>query len=282
MSTVEEKLQKFEDSFTVQINKLQESQNKIAETLDALQAKLSEPEKEPRHSPKIGLGVGIHENQTQHVQHEDASAGMRTAGDPASHSNVSVSQIPVDFQEEYRTISDSVSKIRLRPELKLNDKGNVKQALRNQSTVIKRCARYTETVLKILTRLGDNPESASERDLADIYVCAQAEINYLQDEYANLLAENRYGADTASVFRDLQQNTTVFSSNRVDQLRAAIELQGAHNKAQEARPPAPRRGYSNYRGRGRGYTYSNRGHDLYHNLSSRGLPNSRPYYNNDN
>ena len=106
----------------------------------------------------------------------------------------------------------------------------------------------------------------TEQDLANLELCAHAEILYLQDEYTNVLAENRYGPETARVMRDLQSNSTLFTTDRVDKLKAALELQAAHSRQ---RADDSGRG----RGRGRGYgSYNRRGgyHGGYQGGFSRG------------
>jgi hypothetical protein len=194
----------------------------------------------------------------------------------------------VDIQEEFRIISDSVSKIRLRPEHKLNDKGNVKQSLRNTAQILKRCSRYTETILKLLGRV--DPAKPDIQSFGDLFVCATAEISYLQDEYANLLAENRYGPDTASVFRDLQSNTSLFNQERVEKLRSAVELQGAYARSQENRSGGNRksgwqynsgnqsqfRRYQNRDGRNAFNNPGMRNQDVFNNITQRSVPNVRP------
>ena len=176
----------------------------------------------------------------------------------------------LDVQEEYRSIADSVAKVRLPSDLKLSDKGSVKQSLRPTHQVIKRCGRYTETLLKLIGQLV--PGNVSELDIANLFMCAQAEIKYIQDEYAALIAENRYGTDTAAIFRDLQSHTSVFSQERINQLKSAIELQSAHHAASRTQNFRGR-GYSG-RGRGRGSFRDNRqgGADVFNRISSRNVP----------
>ena len=199
--------------------------------------------------------------------------GALSAQIPNQGPHTEQSSASVDVQEEYRAISDSVSKVRLPVDQKLNNRGGVTANLRAHSNTITRCARYTETILKLIYGLKAN-EPVSELDIANLFTVANAEIKFLQDEYAALVAENKYGSDTASLFRDLQHNSSVFSEEKVATLKSAIELQGAANTAQNRQ-----RGRGGFRGRrsfygGYGNRGSNRGgyqsnnQDVFHRLNN--------------
>ena len=46
----------------------------------------------------------------------------------------------------------------------------------------------------------------------------------------SLLVQGRYGEDTAGIFRDLQRNSSAFSSQQLDILRPAVELAGSQQR----------------------------------------------------
>ena len=106
---------------------------------------------------------------------------------------------------------------------------------------------------------------------------ANAEIKYLQDEYASLIAENKYGADTASLFRDLQNNSSVFTEDKVATLKSAIELQGAASNAQRGQSNNRSGHQGSYQGHRGGYRPYRRN---YHNQGNRGGYN-QGYQQND-
>ena len=51
--------------------------------------------------------------------------------------------------------------------------------------VLTKCSKYTETALKLVSQSKDG----SPLNIEELLVCLVAEIKYLQDEYAALLAE---------------------------------------------------------------------------------------------
>lgn len=300
MSTVEEKLEIFTEKFNTELQQVRERQSQVLERLKDIQICVDNSQRagEGKEKPKEKVDNVTEGQNGDHVDDSvPVSGGNNVDVNQASaFGSAHVAPSPgtqrgdlVDIQEEFRIISDSVSKIRLRPEQRLNDKGNVKQSLRSTAQILKRCARYTETTLKLLGKA--DPEGDNIQILSDLYVCASAEINYLQDEFANLLAENRYGADAAGVFRDLQSNTSVFTQDRVEKLKSAVELQAAHarvgqhdtgrfssfnNNRRGGTPPF--RKYQNRDNRyqfNNNYTGGSRQQDIFQNFN-RSVPSVRP------
>ena len=90
------------------------------------------------------------------------------------------------LQEVFKIIQDSVSRTRLPPELRLNDSGGVKRKAQPIFNVIRKCARYTETVLKLISHVDQN-NGTSQRVMDDIQSCLVAEMRYLQEEYTGIV-----------------------------------------------------------------------------------------------
>jgi hypothetical protein len=264
---VEERLTKLEELFETRFSKVEETNTALQEQAATILRLLQDQ----KSRTEADTPVAVDDSQVQDGVPRGASNQASQAAVSAQSLGAPCSASSIDIQQEYASVADGVSKIKLHPDFRLNEKGSIKSSLRTHANTIKKCARYTETILKQLSRL--EPSNITEQDFADLFLCAHAEIQYLQDEFATLLAESRYGSDTAGVFRDLQTNSSVFSGDRIDRLKSAIELQAAHGRYHE-----------NPRGRGRGSyrrPYGNRGgfrnnRDVFQAVTSRNVPHHRP------
>jgi hypothetical protein len=150
------------------------------------------------------------------------------------------------LQEEFVSIKESVSSIRLPPYLKVSDS---RQGLKRENqaaynTVIK-CAKYAETSLKILSQLPEN-----DRVVRDLVVIQSAQIRYLTEELAALLVSGQFDDSTSKIYRTLQRHNSAFSDDQsLGILRSAVELSAA-----AARMDHPStRGFSRNSWRGNSY-----------------------------
>jgi len=211
---------------------------------------------------------------------------------------------PVAVQELFKIIQDSVTRVRLPTDLKLHDSGSVKKKCQPVYGVVRKCARYTETILKIFAHVKlDNADAVTVAAVEDIYTCLTAEINYLQEEYAAILVQGRFGDDAADVFHDLQKNTSVFTEDRLPIVKTAIELANlrinnqGNNQGQRSgfdRQGSNRGSFGYNRGRGGNSqfrSYGNydrdnhmrqgRGRDIFNSMSSRPFPRDGQNHNNN-
>ena len=69
---------------------------------------------------------------------------------PSVHVDRSHNQANIDYQRDYECIRDSLAKVKLPNELKLlESKSGIKRPDQPHFTTISKCARYTETCLKL-------------------------------------------------------------------------------------------------------------------------------------
>ena len=141
-----------------------------------------------------------------------------------------------DPQSEYRAIKESVAKVKLPPHLLVGDnRAGVSRTDLPKFNIIQRCARYQETVLKILST---SDAAAAGGDLATL---ALAQLRYLQEEYTQLIVVNQFDDGTAKLFQTLQQNPAAFPQNALENLQRAVTIAGARQPRQVSHSaPSPR------------------------------------------
>lgn len=148
-----------------------------------------------------------------------------------------------DVQGEFLTLKDSLQKVRLPSDLKLNEnRQGIKKADLAAFNVISRSARYVETTLKLLANI--NAHSVSTEDLENVSLVQVAHIKYLQEEFAATVVQSQCPEGVSKWFRTLGKNTSTFSPSVCDRIRAAGDI----SKATEE--PARGRGRGHFRGRG--------------------------------
>ena len=109
----------------------------------------------------------------------------------------------LDIQSHFQNIQNSYKHLRLPENLKLQDrsKAGIKRDSQSHAAVISKCARQSETILKILSDIPIQEEQL-ESKLIDISDCAKAQIKYLQSEYATL------GKKTGQLYKAFQAHTS--------------------------------------------------------------------------
>ena len=101
-----------------------------------------------------------------------------------------------DTQGEFQTLKDSLSRLKLPSELKLNES---RQGIQRADHVLTRCARYSETSLKLLSTIEPGTIITAET-LEQFFLINQAQIQYLQDEYASILVNSQFDTTTSELF----------------------------------------------------------------------------------
>ena len=197
------------------------------------------------------------ENRTVDTETEAQS----TRESPITDNTALVDQGPVDdpppeeIQAEFQYLKDSVRRINIPNDLRINvERAGIKREDQSKLNVIQNCAKYSETILKIVI---NSPDSNTEL-IQNITVIATAQQRYLQGEYATSLVQGNFGDTTAKLFRQLQRNSTSFPPSAITNLQTAAQISSYQNQQQSNRRGWRGRGrpqYS-YRGRGRGnYQY---------------------------
>jgi len=179
-----------------------------------------------------------------------------------------------DIQGDFQALKDSLSRIKLPPDLKLNES---RQGIQRQDqplfNVLCKCSRYNETLVKLLSTI--EPGSiVTQETLDQLFLIAQAQGRYLQDEYAALIVNGQFNNKTSKLFRALQKNTSGLNPSSLDTLRSAASLAAVSKPPQASRYgsyPARCKGSGNY-----GYYGNNPHQDVFHSVSQKPFPKRQP------
>lgn len=154
-----------------------------------------------------------------------------------------------DVQRDYERLRDSLIRVPVPHNLRVHDTSSgLKQDCRPILKVISKCARYSETGLKVLSQIPDSNEEqilVSKYDLENLFIIFAAQNNFLQSEYASLVVRSTFNEDTSRIFRSFENNQASFSPEALQNVRVAAELAST-----QARFTSRGRGR---RGRGQGY-----------------------------
>ena len=168
--------------------------------------------------------------------------------DTLDHSPEPFDFTSVDAQEDFQSIKDSVQKVKLPPELKLDEsKQGIKREDQQTLNVLSRTARYAETTLKVLSTFDDIQYNESvDNKLAQIVKIQQAQICYLRDEYANLIVQSKFDKSTSQTFRALHKNTSGLNPQALQNLKLASAISASASvPSKEAVTPRPRDSWRN-------------------------------------
>lgn len=210
----------------------------------------------------------------RHGQNLPATQGQERVVSPAGAVGGPTVPDTADFiQEEYATLKDSLQRIKLPQDQRLNDsRAGVNRAEQPIYNVVVKCARYIETALK-WTGVQE-PYSSSAEDLVQLHTILLANMRYLQCEYQAIIVQSQFDKDTSKFFRSLQKDNSTFSDSALRNLRAAVEVSAIRGRMHTS--DNTRRGYYSNRGRGyRGGGPRNYGpRDSFHQFSQRGVSRS--------
>ena len=115
------------------------------------------------------------------------------------------------LHQQYKSIKDSVQKIRLPPGLKVETSlRGVGQQFNKTARVIHAAADYSETLLKLLLAIDtSNDPIVISDDLVDCLVIAvTAQVRYLQSEKSVCFVSGRFGEDVGNLFREFKTRKT--------------------------------------------------------------------------
>ncbi|KAJ8030285.1 hypothetical protein HOLleu_26650 [Holothuria leucospilota] len=302
------RIQKHLDEVNENLNKILSNSDSTSRCIQDLDQRLSELEKnveKPGQLPhRESKAARPNSNAFVHSQSTDdnitgvntnTNVGAAQERDSVTHDGDFLEHSPdqnlvttANYQEEFQSIRDSLSRLKLPNDLKLNES---KQGIRREDqqtlAVLSRCGRYTDTTLKALAAIGEISEEAPreflENELAQIIKIQQAQIKYLQDEYANLVVQSKFDKTTSQTFRSLQRNTSGLNANALKNLKlaTAISSAGLHQQTTSNQRDSSYRptsqsswrgsynpGRQGFRGRGRGNnSYYNSNYNYNHNVS---------------
>ena len=158
-----------------------------------------------------------------------------------------------DIQKKFDSLKDSLAKIQLPPECKVNEsQQGIKSDCKPPLKIITKTARFAETGLKLISQLNtQNPDSElytlTATDIEKLYIIFQAQINYLQSEYSGLVVRSTFDEETSRLFRAFQNNSQAFSERSLNNVRLAAELTSISSRHSRGSSSRGFRGNSSYR-----------------------------------
>lgn len=179
-----------------------------------------------------------------------------------------------DIQGDFSALKDSLARIKLPTELRLNEsRQGIKRSDVPVLNILSKCSRYSETTAKLLSTIEPG-SSVTQETLDQLFLICHAQCKYVQDEYAAILVNGQFDQSTSRIFRALQKNTSGLNADSLDTLRSAATLSAA------SRTTAPARGastssYESGRGGYRGGQRGGRRGDVFNSFASRQFPSSR-------
>lgn len=175
-------------------------------------------------------------------------------------------------ESDYVQIKSAYANQKLPKDFEIPECKSVKHDNQHLASVVNKCARYTETALKVLW----STENHTEETLTNISTIICAQINFLQSEQAALSVQSNFSSDTAKIFKSLQSSKSTVSDTALENIKTAAAL--AAVKTQEVtflNRGAYGRGFGrSYRGRG----YDNQRHNIYNLLQSPKPQQSRAFF----
>ena len=184
--------------------------------------------------------------------------GQHSVRVPRTEINNNINHMDSDAQQEFVIIKDSLSKVRLPKELKVEDsRQGVRRGEQGRIVTIGKCARYAETSLKLLSTINEDHVTAG--DLNDLIVINVAMLRYLQEEHSLVHVNGSFGDGVERIYRNFRRNTSVFPPDAIEALQAAVSMDAATFRGRGRGTSGPFRG----RGRGRGNSIYNVNQRIY-------------------
>lgn len=244
---MEERFSRFADEFT--------------QKLEAIETKIASIQCNQQESEHSFLSQPVSRPNEHLPSAYSAISGHAVPGSPQGGATGESS----DIQGEFQCLRDSLTRIKLPSELKLNDsRQGIRRTDQPLLNVVAKCGRYNETLVKLLTTI--EPGSVITQETLDqLFVIAHAQCRYLQDEFASLVVNSQFDSNTSKLFRALQKNTSGLNSTSLETLRSAATIAAASRTA-------TRGGYSG-RGRQRGsFQSGGQRSDVFSQFTNRNFP----------
>ena len=171
-----------------------------------------------------------------------STLGQATAAQPC----------PVDVQAEYAAIRDAYQRVKLPPDLRLNDsRSGLRRQDQAQFNALVKSARFVETGFKVLAQMKANDISSNvKRDLDSLFAIHLAHMRYIQNEYSSLIVQGNFDPTTSRLFRQLQRESSGLTGEAIENLQRAAGIAAVTQRASAAQTTQSR--WSSFRGRGRG------------------------------
>ncbi|KAH3789158.1 hypothetical protein DPMN_167330 [Dreissena polymorpha] len=106
----------------------------------------------------------------------------------------------MEIQGDFSALNDSLSRVRLPAELKLDEsRQGVRRSDQPGVNILKQCSRYSDTSAKLLATL-ESGQPLTQDTLDKLFLVAHAQCKYLQDEYASVLVYSQFDNSTSRLF----------------------------------------------------------------------------------
>ena len=164
-------------------------------------------------------------------------------------STVSSSDLNVnsELQQQYKTIKDSLSRVRLPPGFKTDTSlRGVGREHSKTAKIIHAASDYSETITKLLLTV-DTSQPLSDDLLDCLITVVSAQIQYLQAEKSVCYVSGKFGDDVGSMFREFKQHASSFSATDIGILENCIQLSAARARGRGAQGRGQRGGFPNNR-----------------------------------
>ena len=168
----------------------------------------------------------------------------RSAGTAVESSHTLVDHVGnvISVQDEFQSIKDKLSAVKIPQELRVGTSRNgIRREDNTAANIIANSAKYVETTIKLLWNLDENPSSES---LIELFSIQKAHIEYLRQEHSGLVVAGQFGNKTSQLFKNLARGTSNLDDHHLDILSKAVQIT-SHDTS--GRPPSTR---GSFRGRG--------------------------------
>ena len=194
---------------------------KIDSVFKALDERLDTPVDQIRH---------LHESseQLQEWLARLETSKTRDESPQAEHGGTTVETAPKsnswppieDIQSEFAAIKDTLTKVKLRADLRLCDsRQGVRRSDQTTYNIFSCCARYAETSIKLLSITEGNLNRLDDYLVQQLFAILLLQIGYLQGEFSALVIQSQFDESTARIFRSLQKNTSVKNGDTIDRMQ---------------------------------------------------------------
>ncbi len=143
-----------------------------------------------------------------------------------------------DIQKDFERIRDSLQRTPVPDGYRVHDSAvGIKQENKQALKILSKCARFTETALKIVNQVSvtDNAVNISESEVNCLFTCLAAQINFLQNEYTGLVVKSTFDDETARIFKQFENNSSTFSDSSLRNIRVAAELSSLSSRNTQQR-----------------------------------------------
>lgn len=105
----------------------------------------------------------------------------------------------------------------------------VNKESRPKLKVVSKCARYTETGLKMIASLDTESDerefvTVQKEQIQQLCTVFTAQINFLQSEYAKIIVKSKFDEETSHIFRSFENNSGAFTDRSLQNIPAQQSL----------------------------------------------------------